>query len=114
MLQSGAIPVGVIADRVSRDVTAPDIIIVDARERGAAPPGSTSETSPAMATIERLRATATGAGIFGVALQPDPDLIPQAMRAGANEFFTWPPADEPFHAAIRRSAARRETAQLAP
>ena len=33
------------------------------------------------------------------------------MRAGANEFFTWPPAEETFHGAIRRTAARRETAQ---
>jgi pilus assembly protein CpaE len=32
------------------------------------------------------------------------------MRAGANEFFIWPPADETFHGAIRRMAARRETA----
>src|SRR5437762_12437858 len=101
MLRSGAIPVGVIDDRLSRDGTPPDIIIVDAR----------GDASSAMATIERLRASATGAGIFAVALQPDPDLILQAMRAGANEFFTWPPADEPFHGAIRRTAARRETAQ---
>src|SRR5437762_2598107 len=101
MLRSGAIPVGVIDDRLSRDGTAPDIIIVDAR----------GDASSAMATIERLRASATGAGIFAVALQPDPDLILQAMRAGANEFFTWPPPDEPFHGAIRRTAARRETAQ---
>ena len=101
MLRSGAIPGGVIDDRVSRDGTAPDIIIVDAR----------GDASSAMATIERLRASAAGAGIFAVALQPDPDLILQAMRAGANEFFTWPPADEPFHGAIRRTAARRESAQ---
>ena len=33
------------------------------------------------------------------------------MRAGANEFFTWPPAEETFHGAIRRSATRREAAQ---
>jgi pilus assembly protein CpaE len=33
------------------------------------------------------------------------------MRAGANEFFTWPPEDEAFHSAVRRIAARRETAQ---
>jgi pilus assembly protein CpaE len=33
------------------------------------------------------------------------------MRAGANEFFVWPPADETFHGAVRRTAARRETAQ---
>src|SRR5579862_9282738 len=101
MLRSGAIPVGVLDDRVARDGTAPDIVIVDAR----------GDSSSAMSTIERLRAGAPGAGIFAVALQPDPDLILQAMRAGANEFFTWPPADEPFHGAIRRTAARRESAQ---
>ena len=33
------------------------------------------------------------------------------MRAGANEFFTWPPDEETFHGAVRRTAARRETAQ---
>src|SRR5256886_15266306 len=32
------------------------------------------------------------------------------MRAGANEFFTWPPPEETFHTAIRRMAGRRETA----
>ena len=64
-----------------------------------------------MTTIERLRAGATGASIFAIALTADPDLILQAMRAGANEFFIWPPADETFHGAIRRTATRRETAQ---
>jgi pilus assembly protein CpaE len=44
----------------------------------------------------------------------EPDLILQAMRAGANEFFTWPPAEDTFHSAIRRTAARRETTQGAP
>ncbi|HYM25356.1 MAG TPA: AAA family ATPase [Vicinamibacterales bacterium] len=101
MLRSGAIPVGILDDRVARDGTAPDIVIVDAR----------GDSSSAMSTIERLRASAPGAGIFAVALMPDPDLILQAMRAGANEFFTWPPADEPFTGAIRRTAARQETAQ---
>ena len=33
------------------------------------------------------------------------------MRAGANEFFTWPPDEETFQGAVRRTAARRETAQ---
>jgi pilus assembly protein CpaE len=46
-----------------------------------------------------------------VALTADPDLILQAMRAGANEFFIWPPADETFHGAIRRVASRREAVQ---
>jgi pilus assembly protein CpaE len=45
-----------------------------------------------------------------VALAADPELILQSMRAGANEFFTWPPAEEAFHGAIRRTAGRRETA----
>ena len=49
--------------------------------------------------------------IFAIALQADPDLILQSMRAGANEFFTWPPPEDTFHGAIRRTAARRETTQ---
>src|SRR5439155_23722817 len=51
------------------------------------------------------------AGIFAVASSADPDLILQAMRAGANEFFVWPPADDVFQGAVRKTAARRETAQ---
>jgi pilus assembly protein CpaE len=35
--------------------------------------------------------------------------IVYSMRAGANEFFTWPPPEEAFNGAIRRTAARRET-----
>ena len=77
------------------------LIIVDMR----------GDASSAMSTIERLRAGAPGAGIFAVASAADPELILQSMRAGANEFFTWPPAEETFHGAIRRTAARRETAQ---
>ncbi len=64
-----------------------------------------------MSTIERLRASSPNAGIFAVAMAADPDLILQSMRAGANEFFTWPLADEPLHSAVRRTAARRESAQ---
>jgi pilus assembly protein CpaE len=64
-----------------------------------------------MASIERLRAAAQGAGIFAIAEAADPNLILQSMRAGANEFFTWPPEDESFHSAIRRAAARRESTQ---
>src|SRR5689334_7010259 len=64
-----------------------------------------------MATIERLRGASPHAGIFVVALEANPDLILQSMRAGANEFFTWPPAEEAFHGAIRRTAARRQTTQ---
>jgi pilus assembly protein CpaE len=64
-----------------------------------------------MAAIERLRAAAPAAGIFCVASSAQSDLILQAMRAGANEFFTWPPNEETFHSAVRRTAARRESTQ---
>ena len=37
-----------------------------------------------------LRASHTAVGIFAVAASPEPDLILQAMRAGANEFFLDP------------------------
>jgi pilus assembly protein CpaE len=101
LLRSGAIPVGIIDDRLARDNVALDLVIVDTR----------GDPSSAMSTIERMRAASPNAGIFVVALQADPDLILQSMRAGANEFFTWPPPEETFHGAIRRTAARRETTQ---
>ncbi|HEV3061912.1 MAG TPA: AAA family ATPase [Vicinamibacterales bacterium] len=101
MLRSGAIPVSVIDERVTRDIGATDLVIVDIR----------GDASSAMGNIERLRAAAQGASIFAVARANDPELILQSMRAGANEFFAWPPEDETFHGAIRRTAARRETAQ---
>ncbi len=101
VLRSAPVPVSVIEERAVRDGAAPDFIIVDIR----------GEVSSAMVGIERIRAAAPGAGIFAVALTADPDLILQAMRAGANEFFIWPPAEETFHGAVRRTAARRETSQ---
>jgi pilus assembly protein CpaE len=100
LLRSGAIPVSVLGDW-NGTMTAPDFIVVDIR----------SDLSTAMATIERLRASAAGAGIFAVANSAEPDLILQSMRAGANEFFAWPLADEMFHSAVRRVAGRRESAQ---
>jgi pilus assembly protein CpaE len=99
LLRAGAIPVSIINDRLARDNASIDFIIVDTR----------GDPSSAMSTIERMRAASPNAGIFAVALQADPDLILQSMRAGANEFFTWPPPEETFHGAIRRTAARRET-----
>jgi pilus assembly protein CpaE len=101
-LRSGPVPVGVIDDRGPRDgMTAPDLIIVDIR----------GDISSSLSAIERLRAAAPAAGIFVVALQTDPNLILESMRAGANEFFIWPPPDDQFQSAIRRTAARRETTQ---
>jgi pilus assembly protein CpaE len=100
-LRSGAIPISVVDDRVARDISSTDLILVDIR----------GDASSAMASIERLRGAAPGAAIFVIALDTDSNLILQSMRAGANEFFTWPPEDEAFHGAVRRIAARRETAQ---
>jgi pilus assembly protein CpaE len=101
MLRSGAIPISLIDERVAKDVASTDIVIVDVR----------GDASAAMASIERWRGAAAGASIFAVAAANDSSVILQAMRAGANEFFAWPPEDEAFHGAIRRTAARRETAQ---
>ena len=101
LMRAGAIPVSVMDDRVARDGTPPDLVVIDAR----------GDATSAMSTIERVRATAPAAAIFAVAVAADPELILQSMRAGANEFFTWPPPEDTFHGAIRRSAARRETVQ---
>jgi pilus assembly protein CpaE len=100
LLRAGGVPVGVIEDqRAQPQAIAPDLALVDIR--ADAPSG--------IAAIERLRGTFASVAIFAVAARTDPELILQAMRAGANEFFTWPPAEESFHGAVRRTAARRET-----
>jgi pilus assembly protein CpaE len=101
MLRSGAVPVSVADETSLRDGMTADVIIVDVR----------GDVSSALATIERHRASAPSAGVFAVAAAADPDLILQTMRAGANEFFVWPPPDETFSGAVRRSAARREAVQ---
>lgn len=99
LLRSGSVPVSVLDDQEPRDGVPPDLVIVDIR----------GEIASAMSSIERLRASAPAAGIFAIAMTADPDLILHAMRAGANEFFIWPPAEETFHGAVRRTATRRET-----
>ncbi len=64
----------------------------------------------AVAAVERIRAASPAAGILAVASSADPDLILEAMRAGANEFLVWPPPDDKFQTAVRRIAAKREAA----
>jgi pilus assembly protein CpaE len=61
-----------------------------------------------MQTVERVRIAAPTANIFFVAQDAAPELILHSMRAGANEFLTWPPARETLDDAIRRMAARLE------
>ena len=101
LLRSGAIPVSVVDERQARDHAGLDLVIVDTR----------GDPSSAMSTVERQRGASPQAAIFAIALQADPDLILQSMRAGANEFFIWPPPEETFHGAVRRIAARREATQ---
>jgi len=103
LFRSGAIPIGMSDDRGARDGGAPDLIVVDAR----------GDESTALATVERLRAGASAASILVVAVEAKPDLIIRAMRAGANEFLTWPVQDETFHDAIRRISARHESSPAA-
>jgi pilus assembly protein CpaE len=98
LLRSGPVRLTVAAEGPgSRQA---DLFVVDAR----------NDAHGAMARVESLRAASATAGIFVVARDPNPDVILQSMRAGANEFFTYPPPEETFHEAIRRSAARRTAA----
>ncbi len=99
MLRTGSIPVSVFDEKVAREGTAGDVIIVDTRSGGAS----------ALAAIEKLRLSAPAAGIFAVAAAAEPDAIISAMRAGANEFFAWPAPEDAFHAAIQRTAVRLES-----
>jgi pilus assembly protein CpaE len=104
LLRAGGVPVGIVETVTDG---APDLYVVDVR----------SDVSSGLATIERLRAANEGVPIFAIATAAESDLILQAMRAGANEFFPWNSGggtaasravEESFHGALRRTAARRE------
>src|SRR5918993_5247049 len=108
MLRGCGVPVGIVEERRSGVESAgPDLVVVDIR----------GDASSGMAAIERMRAAHPGVALFAVAAASEPDLILQAMRAGANEFFPWGTGatasgsrgmEESFHGAVRRTAARRE------
>ncbi len=107
LLRACGVPIGIVEDRRPGDTASPDVFIVDIR----------SDASSGMATIERLRAAHANVAIFAVAGASEPELILQAMRAGANEFFPWSgpdgaskSAEESFMGAVRRTAARRDAA----
>ena len=106
LLRAGGVPVGIVDGGID---SAADLYVVDIR----------LDASSGLATIERLRAGHEGVPIFAIAAAAESDLILQAMRAGANEFFPWNVAansqasrsmEESFNGAVRRSAARREAA----
>ena len=111
LLRACGVPIGILEARSGTDTSTPDISVVDIR----------ADASSGMAAIERLRASQPGMAIFAIANGAEPDLILQAMRAGANEFFPWHPGgttpaarsmEESFHGAVRRTAARREAASV--
>jgi len=102
VLRSGATPVTVTHERQAADAQ-PDVVVVDGRH----------DMNATLASIERLRAAAPALSIFMVALEASPDAILQAMRAGANEFLTWPPVEKAVHDAIARAAARRDASPTA-
>ncbi len=111
LVRSGGVPVGIV-DEAQRAVA--DVAVVDLRGR----------TSTALVSVERLRASSSTLAIFAIARAADPELILQAMRAGANEFFTWSSTggggsgegvmQEGFHEALRRTAARRQAGNKQP
>jgi len=98
LLRAAAVPVRVTDDRFPREGLTPDVVVVDGR----------AGTQSTMQTVERVRIAAPTANIFFVAQDAAPELILHSMRAGANEFLTWPPARETLDDAIRRMAARLE------
>ena len=106
VLRACGVPVAIIEERHTGEAVVSDVFIVDIR----------SDASSGMATIERLRAGHHHVSIFAVAATAEPELILQAMRAGANEFFAWNATaggrtfEEAFQGAIRRTAARRDAA----
>jgi pilus assembly protein CpaE len=108
LVRACGVPVGIVEGRSAEGI-GPDLVVVDIR----------SDASSGMAAIERLRAGSGTLAIFAIAAAAEPELILQAMRAGANEFFPWNAAEgsqaahateESFHGAVRRTAARREAA----
>jgi pilus assembly protein CpaE len=98
--KGGAVAVRLVDEQAAREGAAPDVVVVDIR----------SSVSTAMAMLEQLRARWPNAGIFAIASSVDAELVIHAMRAGANEFFAWPPPADAFDEAMRRAASRRATA----
>lgn len=97
LLRSTAVQVSLADERSARTGTPPDIVFVDGR----------ADLDESLQAIERLRATYPVAVIFFMAAEANPDLILHAMRAGANEFFAWPPSRSALDQALQRTAARR-------
>ncbi len=106
-LRSSGVPLALVEEHASR-ADVPDLVVVDIRGEG----------SPGLPALERLRAKWSAVSIFAVAGSSEPEVILQAMRAGANEFFAWPTADassppaaDELRAALGRIVDRLRAAQ---
>ena len=99
VLRSSSTPVSIGGDAHARDASQTDVVVVDAR----------GDVVRAMAAVERVRLAAPAVAIFVVAGEAHPDVILNAMRAGANEFLMWPPVQSAFSEATARAAARRQS-----
>lgn len=104
LFRAGPVPVSVRSGASERDMRRADVVVVDARRDPAATIGR----------IESIKSGSPAASVFVVASESNPELILQAMRGGANEFFTFPPPADAFHEALRRTAARRSAAGTEP
>jgi pilus assembly protein CpaE len=100
LLRDGATPVSVAEERNGGAVASTDLMIVDGR----------FNLNGAIAAVERCRAASPASSIFLVASDTSSDLILQSMRAGANEYLTWPINDQSFDDAVARASSRRGAA----
>lgn len=96
-LRDGRTPVSVADDSRGSSGTPSDLLIVDGRH----------DLRAAIGEVERCRAASPSVTIFLIANETSADLILQSMRAGANEFLTWPLTDASLDEAVDRTSARR-------
>ena len=108
LLRAGGVPVGIVEGRGA-----------ERRARTSSSSTSAPTLRPAWRPSSGCARRSPAVAIFAIAAGAEPDLILQAMRAGANEFFPWTPGgatqasramEESFHGAVRRTAARRDAA----
>jgi len=97
LLRTTAVQVSLGDERSVQAGAAPDIIFVDGRV----------DLDNSLRAVEQLRAEYPTAVLLFMAAEANPDLILHAMRAGANEFFAWPPSRSGLDEALQRVAARR-------
>src|SRR5262245_21089137 len=96
MLKSAVVPVGVVDERPSR-AAIHDVVVIDGR----------FGVAQAVAQVDHVRALDASIAIFFLAADSSPDAILTSMRAGANEFFQWPPSREALDEGLKRAASRR-------